>query len=186
MRRPLGSLLAPGLPVLLPAALAAVLVVAGCAAERHPGLQPGDATGSDPTTSSTPSVEPSDEPDPGSQSDGDAAEPVDHEVVALPHATAVGGTVSPMLVRVETPDELDTFVSQFRRDELTDEIRTIARTASYDGALWAAVVSLGCDVPPGVNVAEGEAGYLVTPQKVVDPLDNCLAPVTTVALVAIR
>jgi len=179
--------------VLLPAALAAVLVVAGCAAEQDPGLQPGDATGSDPSTSSTPSAEPSDEPgepgdepDPGSPSDGDAAGPVDHEVVALPSATAVGGTVSPMLVRVDTPDELDTFVSQFRRDELGDEIRTIARTASYDGALWAAVVSLGCDVPPGVNVAEGEAGYLVTPQKVVDPLDNCLAPVTTVALVAIR
>jgi hypothetical protein len=174
MRRTLGSSLA--------LVLSTVLLLAGCAGEQVPGLQPTDSTGSDPATSP---ADPTEGPDSGSQTDGDAEEPVDYEVVSLPSETAAGGTVSPMLTPVGTPDELDTFVSQFRLDSFADEVRNDATSASYEGDLWAAVVSIGCDVPPGVFVEEGEAGYLVRPEKVAKPLQECLAPVTTVALVAI-
>jgi hypothetical protein len=185
MRQPLGPLTA--------VLVVAVLVLGGCGDDALETYVDDSAT-----------TAPSDPPDPGDASptpspgesggaagsggdgDGDAAEAVDHDVVALPFATAAGGTASAMLTPVDSPDELETFVSQFERDELAEEVRTAATTTSYDGDLWAGVVSVGCDVPPGVTVSEGEAGYLATPQKVVDPLDNCVAPVTTVALVAIR
>lgn len=150
------------------------MLLAGCGDDADPPSGGTDSTGSDPAPAPT-----------STQTDGDAAEPVDYEVVSLPSETAAGGTVSPMLTPVGTPDELDTFVSQFRLDTFADEVRVNATSASYEGDLWAAVVSIGCDVPPGVFVEEGEAGYLVTPEKVAKPLQECLAPVTTVALVAI-
>lgn len=170
----------------LPAVLSAALL-AGCAGKPDAAPRSGDATASDPAATSTPTPTdtPTDTPT-STQTDGDAAEPVDYDVVALPSMTAAGGSTSPMLTPVSTPDELDTFVSQFRLDDFADQVRTEATTASYDGRLWAAVVSVGCDVPPSVFVEEGEAGYLVTPGKVADPLQECLAAVTTVALVAIR
>ena len=161
--------------------LAPALLAVGLTAGLLTGCGTDDATGSDPAASPTPTSTPT-----STQTDGDAAEPVDYDVVALPSMTAAGGRTSSMLTPVSTPDELDTFVSQLRLEEFADQVRTEATEATYDGSLWAAIVSVGCDVPPGVFVEEGEAGYLVTPMKVVDPLEECFAPVTTVALVAIR
>ncbi len=161
--------------------LSAALLV-GCGSDADDQL-PADATGSDPAASSAPS--PTTDPDQPDQTDGDAEAPVDYEVVALVHETAAGGRTSPMLTSVEEPAELETFAAQFRGDAFGEEIRAAA-DSSYDGQLWAAVVSVGCDVPPDVFVEEGEAGYLITPGKVVDPLPECLAAVTTVALVAIE
>jgi hypothetical protein len=171
MRRTLGTSLA--------LTLLTALLLTGCSEDTdEPGI--GDATASDPAASSTPS------PTEPEQTDGDAEAPADYDVVALVSETAAGGRTSPMLTSVDTANSLDAFVSQFRLDTFADEIRTEATTAPYDGELWAAVVSVGCDVPPGVFVEEGEAGYLITPQKVAKPLQECLAAVTTVALVAIR
>lgn len=173
MRRTLGTSLA--------LTLLSALLLSGCGSDGDV-QDPADATGSDPAASSTPSPTPSTTP---TQTDGDAKAPVDYEVVALVDETAAGGRTSPMLTLVSNSAELDTFASQFRGDSFAEEIRTAADT-SYDGQLWAAVVSVGCDVPPDVFVEEGEAGYLITPGKVVDPLPECLAAVTTVALVAIE
>ena len=41
-----------------------------------------------------------------------------------------------------------------------------------------AVVAIGCDVPPDVSVEQGPDGWVVTPQKVPSPLQECFAPVT--------
>ncbi|WP_323793707.1 hypothetical protein [Nocardioides sp.] len=181
MRRTLGTTL---LTVILAVLLAGGLLT-GCGSETDTeAIDPAAS----PTPSSTPSSTPTTAPS-STQTDGDAAEPVDYDVVAMPSMTAAGGRTSPMLTPVSTPDELDTFVSQFRLEEFADQVRTEATEAGergYDGQLWAAIVSVGCDVPPGVFVEEGEAGYLVTPLKVKDPLQECFAAVTTVALVAIR
>ena len=38
-----------------------------------------------------------------------------------------------------------------------------------------AVVSIGCDVPPGVTVSQGPDGWVFTPQKVASPLQECFA-----------
>ena len=47
--------------------------------------------------------------------------------------------------------------------------------------LVAAVISIGCDVPPGVTYVDGE----VHPKKVAAPLKECFAPVTSVAILAV-
>jgi hypothetical protein len=54
-----------------------------------------------------------------------------------------------------------------------------------DQKLAAAVVSIGCDVPPGVTVQKLEDGVAIVPREVPSPLPECLAPVTTVALVGV-
>ena len=46
----------------------------------------------------------------------------------------------------------------------------------------AAVVAIGCDVPPGVDVRRAGDGIEITPQEVAAPHEECFAPVTTVAL----
>jgi hypothetical protein len=46
-------------------------------------------------------------------------------------------------------------------------------------------VSIGCDVPPGVTVQTQDDGLAIVAMKVKSPLQECLAPVTTVALVTI-
>ena len=48
-----------------------------------------------------------------------------------------------------------------------------------------AVVSIGCDVPPGVDGDQSADGWVFTPQEVARPLQECFAPVTSVALVAV-
>lgn len=185
MRRTLGTSLA--------LTLLSALLLSGCGSDEEI-LLPEDTTGSDPAASSTPAPSQDTGEGPGddtseepsqTQTDGDAEASVDYEVVALVDEAAAGGRTSPMLTSVDDPNELETFTAQFRSEAFAEEIRAAADT-SYDGQLWAAVVSVGCDVPSEVFVEEGEAGYLITAGKVVDPLQECLAAVTTVALVAIE
>ena len=79
------------------------------------------------------------------------------------------------------------FAAQFENEALGDQLTTAIRKADVpeDQQLAAAVVSIGCDVPPGVTVQELESGLAIVPLKVKSPLQECLAPVTTVALVAV-
>ena len=51
--------------------------------------------------------------------------------------------------------------------------------------LLGSVVSVGCDVPPGVDVHRTGGGLAITAQKVAAPTKECFAPVTTVALVLV-
>ncbi len=53
------------------------------------------------------------------------------------------------------------------------------------GAVMAAVVAVGCDVPPGAEFGFSSDGAYVEARRVADPLPECLAAVTTVALVAV-
>lgn len=125
------------------------------------------------------------------QPDGSAATtpPVadDAEVIALLHQTAAGGTVTEAFVDVTAPADADEFVAQLTSDELVAQVEAAVgeARAGHDG-VQAAVVALGCDVPPGVTVVtSGPGQYLAQPHEVADPLPECLAPVTTVAVVAL-
>ncbi len=186
MRRTLGTSLA--------LTLLSVLLLAGCGTES-------EVSGNDPAPTSTPTPSPEATPASGApetptasptsapsspQTDGDAAEPVAYDLVALIGANGSRATASPMLTPIDDPDQLDAFVSQLGSEGAGDQVRAEATSASYDGALWGGVLSGGCDVPPGVFVEEGEAGYLVTPQKVAEPRQECVVAVTTIVLVAIR
>ncbi len=90
-----------------------------------------------------------------------------------------------MLTVINTEAEMEAYVAQFRTPDLGDKIKAAAAKAEPGADVRAAIVSVGCDVPPGVEVEEGEAGYLVSPLKVSNPLPECLAAVTTVAVVAV-
>lgn len=156
MRNTLGPLL------LLP------LLLAGCGEEGT-----GSAT-DDPSTSAQGSAT----PDPG------AGEPV---VLALVHETNAGGTVSDELTPIGGDGLLD-FLVQFDSSGLGEQVTAVAEDnpAAEGRELTAAVVAIGCDVPPGVSVTQpdgAEQGWTVTPDKVTAPLQECLAPVTTVAVV---
>jgi hypothetical protein len=79
------------------------------------------------------------------------------------------------------------FTSQFESDALAGRLLAAIRKTDLptDHRFAAAVVSIGCDVPPGVTVQAQEDGLAILPLKVKSPLQECLAPVTTVALVSI-
>lgn len=169
MRRTLGPLL------LLP------LLLAGCG-EEGTGSATDDATSSassTPTGTST-TAEPTADPPVDGANDGAT-------VLGLVHETNAGGTVSDTLTPIDGDGLLD-FLTQLDSSSLSEQVMTIAEdNPPADGhRLMAAVVALGCDVPPGVTVtgAPDDSGtWTVTPDKVAAPLQECLAPVTTIAVV---
>ncbi len=75
------------------------------------------------------------------------------------------------------------FTSQFERPDLRREMQRVIRGAATPAGyqLVAAVISIGCDVPPGVTYVDGQ----VYPQKVRQPIGECFAPVTSVAVLEI-
>jgi hypothetical protein len=122
-----------------------------------------------------------DDPAPSSASSPTSTEPV---VVALLSETAAGGATADRLTAIAGPG-LEAFLGQLESATLGDEVR--AEVAGYtvpEGhSLGAAVVAVGCDVPPSVTVIQDGKGWTLTPAKVPSPLRECLAPVTTVAVV---
>jgi hypothetical protein len=166
MRRTLGALL-------LTAALATP-ALAGCADD---GNGAADADAQDPTSAASPSPS-------ASPSTGDA---VDFTEVGLLSLTGGGGTVGYRATILDDRTAVNRFAAQFRSPALGNQLRTAIRRADVpaDQVLAAAVVSVGCDVPPGVVVQRLEDGLAIVPLEVPNPLPECLAPVTTTALVAV-
>ena len=135
---------------------------------------------STPTSSPTPTSTPTPTPTPTPTTEADDA---DWRLVEIVHATAAGGETSTKPVPVGTAAERAAFTAQFRRPELGEQIDRVAAGQSVRPGmrLVAAVIAIGCDVPPGVTYADG----LVTPKKVAEPLQECFAPVTSVAILEV-
>jgi hypothetical protein len=172
MRRTLGALL-------LTAALATA-ALAGCADDGGDTRAEDAASGA---ASASPSDLPSAEPS-GAPSTRGA---VDFTEVALLSETAAGGEVEHRATVLDDASAVNGFAAQFETGAMSDELTTAVREADVaEGQeLAAAVVSIGCDVPPGVTVQKLEGGVAILPLKVKSPLKECFAPVTTVALVAV-
>lgn len=169
MRRSLG-------PVLAACLLAAVLAACGNDDSGDEARDPGP-TGS--TTSSTPTSDtPSDTPSDGT---------VDFELVTTVTETEAGGQVSQVGVPLAGDDDVQTFTAQFESDPMKARVQDeVAKTDVPDGMLlYGAVVAVGCDAPTAVNVTVEGAQVLITAQKVPSPLQECFAPMTTVALVLV-
>ena len=152
-----------------PALLAAVVLLAGC----------GDSTSdsaSDAASQSS-STTPSDEPT-------EAAGP---QTIAIVSQTAAGGEVDLNAVPVDDDAALHEFTAQFNKAGLEEKIATAVAGATVPEGytVMGAVVAIGCDVPPDVSVEEGPDGWVITPHKVPSPLQECFAPVTSVAIVAV-
>ena len=158
MRRTLGSLL-------LTTVLASS-VLGGCGSEGGTGERAGDTGASD-----------------AGASDG----AVDFTEVAMVSATAAGGRPSERATVLDDAAAVGAFSEQFRSPAMEQQLLKAVRGADVaEGrTLVGAVVALGCDVPPGVTVRRTGDGLAITPLPVPSPLPECLAPVTSVALVAV-
>ena len=155
-----------------PALLAAVLL-AGC----------GDSTSD---SASEPAPQPSSTSTSTSASDEPtgAAAP---QTIAIVSQTAAGGEVDLNAVPVDDDAALQDFAAQFNRAGLEEKIATAVAGATVPEGytVMGAVIAIGCDVPPDVSVEQGPDGWVVTPHKVPSPLQECFAPVTSVAIVAV-
>lgn len=102
------------------------------------------------------------------------------------HATAAGGHVTDRATVLGDAAAIGTYVARLR-GALPGRIRRAARRLDIpDGqVLVAAVVAVGCDVPPSVSVSGSGADAVFTAQRVASPMAECLAPVTTVALAVV-
>ncbi len=185
MRRPLGAI-----PSSFLAALLVPLLLVGCGDDGDDG----SSTASDPTTSTptSESVPPTSPPGTGGDTDEPTKSPpltpggVPFELREMVSVTVGRGVASPEAVALTTPAEVDAFTAPFS-GQLADEVRAAvaAEPAGAGETLYGAVVADGCDVPPGVDVTESAEGYAIVGLKVADPLPECFAPVTSVAIVAI-
>jgi hypothetical protein len=169
MRRTLG-------PLLLTALLTTALT-AGCGSD--------DSTVSDQGSPS---------PSPGSSGSGSIGSgglagngAVEFDQVALVSQSGAGGRVGERATVLDDSAAVTAFTRQFRTDAVANRIESEIRKADVpdDQTVLGAVVSVGCDVPPGVAVQRVSGGIVITPMKVKSPLQECLVAVTTVALVAV-
>lgn len=109
--------------------------------------------------------------------------PADAEVVAIVSASAAGGDVA------RTPTYVGDRLSLLRyAGRLDDRLRgqlveAVEAHPVGDGrAVGAAVIAVGCDVPPTAYVTVTGDGYQVTAAKAADAQQECLVPVTSVAV----
>jgi hypothetical protein len=158
--------------ILLGPLLLATLLLGGC------GSDSSDVATDQPSQSTAPPT-PSDSATKGGS-------PTESQTIALLHQTAAGGHVDPNAVRLDDETAQAQFAGQFQRGLDKKIAKAIASATIPSGqVLVGAVVSIGCDVPPGVTVTLGPDGYVLVPEAVPSPLKECFAPVTTVALVAV-
>ena len=112
---------------------------------------------------------------------------VEFDQVALVSQSGAGGRVGERATVLDDSAAVTAFTQQFRTDAVANRIESEIRKADVpdDQTVLGAVVSVGCDVPPGVAVQRVSSGIVITPMKVKSPLQECLVAVTTVALVAV-
>ena len=104
----------------------------------------------------------------------------------LVSGTAAGGEVSTRATPLDDETAVASYVEQFRGALVGDVLSAADRLEIGAGeVLVAAVVAIGCDVPPGAAVRGSGADVVIVPRKVASPVKECLAPVTTVALAVV-
>ena len=94
--------------------------------------------------------------------------------------------MSTEVVPVDTQDALDAFVGQFERSDLADRVVGAVSGASLPEG-WvpaAAVIEVGCDIPPGI-VVDDRDGFTVHAEQVDQTMQECFAPMTSVAVIAV-
>jgi hypothetical protein len=79
---------------------------------------------------------------------------------------------------------LDRYLRQFDSPSfLADLNAAVAAAEPEEGrALGLAVIEISCDEPPSAEVTQEGAKFFVTAGKVVNPHQECFAPVTSVAV----
>ena len=175
MRRRLGS-----------AAVLLLLLAAGSACGSSGSDD--DARGSDSPTpgASGPSSPGPSSPDPSSPGSSDTPSAGAGELVEIVSGTAAGGETGPA-VRLDLSGGVASLTRAFAGDPLAARVRSVVSATDVPPgqALYGAVVAIGCDVPPGASVEVSDGEVVITPDKVPSPLPECLAAVTSVAIVLV-
>jgi hypothetical protein len=163
MRRTLGPLLTTLVLTVGPAS--------GCGDSGDSGDSGGTAADSPSSVSSSPA-------------DDGAVRSTTIDVIGLP---AAGGTVDERGTVLDDDAAVSAFAEQFRNDAAGERIRAAVDKADVPSGqtVVGAVVAIGCDVPRGVTVHAAGDGLAITAMKVRRPMQECLVPVTSVALVSV-
>ncbi|CAB4687130.1 MAG: hypothetical protein F2667_00970 [Actinobacteria bacterium] len=108
--------------------------------------------------------------------------------IAVVSRTAAGGEPARRATQVDGAADIRAWAAGAGVESMQGTLvkRYRAADLSEDESAWVTVVSVGCDVPPGVDVTVRGKRVLVDPQPVEEPLPECFAPVTSAALVAVR
>ena len=116
------------------------------------------------------------------QANGDPPAPE----VTLVSGTAAGGEVADRVTVLEDEAAIAAYAGRFR-GPMAEEVTRAAQRIEVpaDTQLVAAVVAVGCDVPPSVGVTGHGEDATFGPEEVPSPTKECFAPVTTVALAAV-
>lgn len=147
-----------------PCLLALALLLSGC----------GDSSSSEAT----------DEPSPSPTSSDAPSEPL---TIGIVSATAAGGEVDHNAVSMDDEASRQEFLGQFDQGTMQEKISAAigAATIPEGYGVWGAVVAIGCDVPTGVEATQDGDGWVLEPQMPSQTMQECFAPVTSVALVAV-
>ncbi|MCW2813298.1 MAG: hypothetical protein JWN84_753 [Nocardioides sp.] len=184
MRRPLGPV-----PTALLVPLLAVPLLAGCGDDSAPTASDPAGGGSSSSSPAAPAETATDLPTTTDPTKSAPITPggVPFELREMVSGTAGQGELSPDAVPLASDADVEAFVAGFS-EQLAEDVRVAvaAEPARTGEEIYGAVVGLGCDVPPGVSVRRDADGYAVTGAKVADPLTECFAAVTSVAIVAIQ
>ncbi|CUR58972.1 exported hypothetical protein [metagenome] len=150
-------------------ATAGLLLAAACGADRASDV------GEDPgTPASSTSADPSDQPAPGSS------------LVDIVSQTAAGGDVDRTAIDLGTPQGVADLVDPVSGG-LDQQVRDlVAATDVPEGQrLMGAVVNVGCDVPSDVVIRVDGSQVLLEPVFTGERLPECLAAVTSIAVVLV-
>jgi hypothetical protein len=122
--------------------------------------------------------------DPARSEEADRPDTMAPRVIDIVSGSAVDGDVAKEATVVEDDRALARYVRQFDSQPfVADLMEVIDAHPPADGrVLGLAVIEISCDQPPSATVKQVGGRFLVTPGEVVDPLPECLAPVTSVAV----
>jgi len=150
---------------LLGPCLAVLILLAGCGSESS-----GASDGSEPTS--------------GAPTTSASAEP---QTVGIVSATAAGGRVDLNAVPIDDDQSKQAFAAQFEQGAMYERIMKVigAATIPESYTLMAAVVAIGCDVPTSVTATQKDEGWVLEPVMPGKTMQECFAPVTSVAVVAV-
>ena len=155
--------------------------VSGCGADDGSGeaVDPPTSASSSPSTSSGPSS-------PSTSSSEASSDAPEHQLVEMVTETAVGGEVGTSAV-LSDPEALATFLAQFKGTGMVARLQELIDGTDVPEGLvaYAAVVAIGCDAPRDVTLSEGPGGLVVEAQPVAAPKVECLAAMTTVAVLLV-
>jgi hypothetical protein len=126
-------------------------------------------------------VEDVDHPDPS------GTDPVSFTEVALVSQSAAGGHVGRRATVLDSQAAVAAFTRQFRVDSVGHRIETAIRKSDppKDQTVVGQVVAVGCDEPTSVRVKPRNHGLTIVADPVPSPHEECLVPVTTVAVVTV-